>query len=1047
MPLLPPDCHAAAVKSILRQLQWIIWIAFAALAEWARTADSTTIRETGIKLEHKDDGLVIDQLQANKLIYRPGETGVIHVRIKNKSADVSCRGILDLSMTTELVDKTALSNPLSVTLAGGETKSLDVPFDVGKARFGHELNAILRSSMPQGGESHENGTKDEGIEDIAHDYFSVADNWFEVGIGPDWGANVHTAREDSATLPVKARSLYCNMLELGFWAPCDWSLLVSPIKRWWSGQASYPEDEDNLKALIKSCHERGIKVCFYANSNPAGPFAWELTRKHPEWFRKSPFGGFDGLYDVELLDKWNDESWRATYTPPKGQKLPWLTLKPDLRRLDALDWGIDQIVRSVKHYEWDAVRFDGHYSIAGFDDISTRNMRRLKEKVWKSCPDFRLGFNFGRSPEAWSLKHELREAMAGGGLYLQEGIRNWRYSLQGQYKSWQHYATTELQSAKEVQNFGGSYHCIWNLRGSPSQTLYKLVFGLIAGGHPYYGYGKTPGCDHWGAFMTRWSAFLWDINLKRAKDIEKMVTVDAPSSVYWEPLAQERVESAQRKYLILHLVNPPTSDEIEKTALPAPLNNVSLKLKPEPGTRVRNILLVRPEGELYGTEIQFTESNGVIVATVPRLTYWAMVIIELEGKFALPQMVPRFTEPADPVQVAAAEGAVITSKIVDPNKPEEKASINPNQTIWGTGSTFSGYNPKVVTDDEATDGLAQCREMHKSVYPFLGRPYLGPFFPGKYRADFHLKYAREAPAARFKLNANVNVGLEKSKTWKAFNAVINEAELRSGRSYKDYPLEFEIAGASAEYVTARLIPEVQEAGKDLICLDHILIEQLEQYPDTKIAELNKVEKSPSLRAPKGHEPQRVLLVRGLYWKQYNVDKFVPCTATYELPKKYEDIYANDVVVLCNVDFKSSGFESRKMLKDFVEDGGRLVILGGICTLGCGGMKGTYLEEMLPFVLKGPSEIVSSGLPLMLGSKKDVPYSDRPAVFWRHDIPLRQGAEVLSFAGPNPIAARRAMGKGSVVVFAGTVMGERADQTKPFWECSSWAKMLKKMIQQ
>ena len=367
--------------------------------------------------------------------------------------------------------------------------------------------------------------------------------------------------------------------------------------------------------------------------------------------------------------------------------------------------------------------------------------------------------------------------------------------------------------------------------------------------------------------------------------------------------------------------------------------------------------------------------------------------------------------------------------------------------MWGTGSTFSGYKPKVLKDDEATDGLAQCREMDKSAYPFLGRPYLGPFFPGKYRANFHLKYARAEPAARFKLNANVNVGLEKSKTWKAFNTVINEDELRSGGSYKDYPLEFEIAGASSEYVTARLMPDVQEAGTDVICLDHILIEQLEQYPDTKIAELNKVEKPPGLRVPKGNEPQRVLLIKGLYWKQYKVDKFVPCRATYELPKKYEDIYANDVVVLCNVDFKSSGFESRKMLKDFVEDGGRLVILGGICTLGCGGMKDTFLEDMLPFAPKGPSEIVSSELPLLLGSRKNVPYSDRPAVFWRHNMLLRQGAEVLGFAGPNPIAARRTVDKGSVVVFAGTVLGEKTDRTKPFWECNSWAGMLKKMIQQ
>jgi hypothetical protein len=562
-----------------------------------------------------------------------------------------------------------------------------------------------------------------------------------------------------------------------------------------------------------------------------------------------------------------------------------------------------------------------------------------------------------------------------------------------------------LQSAKEVQNFGGSYHCIWDFNAPSPQTLYKLVFGLIAGGHPYYGYGKTAGCNQWGAFMTRWSAFLWDINLRPAKDVEKMVTVEAPAPVYWKPLAQERVESAQRKYLILHLVNPPVSDEIEKTALPLPVDNVLLKLKLEPGTSIRNISLVRPEEEPYGIKIQFTENNGAIIATVPRLTCWAMVIVELDGKFTVPQTAPRFTEPADPIQVAAAEKVVIASKIVDPNKPEEKANVNPNRTVWGTGSSFTGHNPRIVRDDDATDGLAQYREMDKSATPFLGRPYLGPFPAGKYRANFHLKYVAEDTPARFKLNASIDVGINKGSTWKKFDAVLNEKDLRSDRNYQDYPLEFEIEGAP-EYVSASVWPEVEEAGKDAIYLDHISIEQLEQYSDAKIAELNAIEKPSGLRVPKGNTPQRVLLVMGLYWKQYDVDHFVPSTATYELPKKYEDIYANDVIVFCDVDFKFSGFETRKILKDFVEDGGRLVILGGICTLGSGAMKGTYLEDMLPFVLKGPSEIVPCQPPLMLGSKKNVPYSDQPALFWRHNLALRDGATVLTFAGPNPVAAIR-----------------------------------------
>src|SRR5207302_1467838 len=108
--------------------------------------------------------------QANKLIYHPGEEGVIHVRIKNKSTNVSCSGTLDLFVTNELVDRTAVSSSLSVTLAGGETKSLDIPFGVGRARFGHELSAILRSPTPQqDGQSPGDEPEGEVVEAIAND--------------------------------------------------------------------------------------------------------------------------------------------------------------------------------------------------------------------------------------------------------------------------------------------------------------------------------------------------------------------------------------------------------------------------------------------------------------------------------------------------------------------------------------------------------------------------------------------------------------------------------------------------------------------------------------------------------------------------------------------------------------------------------------------------------------------------------------------------------------------------------------------------------------
>src|ERR1700694_2612068 len=95
---------------------------------------------------------------------------------------------------------------------------------------------------------------------------------------PTWWS-IHTAAPSKRSI---ASCRPCaNWMEFLFWAPCDWSLLVAPQKRWWSGQASYPEDEDNLKDMLARCHAEGIKAAMYASRNPAGPFGWELGRRKP----------------------------------------------------------------------------------------------------------------------------------------------------------------------------------------------------------------------------------------------------------------------------------------------------------------------------------------------------------------------------------------------------------------------------------------------------------------------------------------------------------------------------------------------------------------------------------------------------------------------------------------------------------------------------------------------------------------------------------------------------------------------------------------------
>ncbi|MHB9132705.1 MAG: LamG domain-containing protein [Armatimonadota bacterium] len=976
--------------------------------------------------------VVISSLHTDKLLYAPRDTGAASIRVKN---------LTDLPRTTTLaVDIISESNqrrtlpPQTIEIPPHTTKPVTVPLRFEGETYGCEV----RARVVQDGKTLAE----------KRDFFSVAENFFTVGIGSDWGGGLHTASEQYRTIPESARKMYSNWFELFFWSPCDWALHVAPQKQWWSGQASYPEDEDHLTDLIKKSHEQGIKVAMYANANPAGPFGWDVARKHPEWFGGGGFGRAS-LFNADALDNWNNPAWRKNVKGNPG----WYVIPVDLRRTDALDYGIDRIVDSAKQYGWDAVRYDGHYTIVGNDEMSTRNMRRLKERTQQQLPGFRLGFNYGRAPE-WlgGVSHEMREGMAGGNLYLQEGIRNWRYTGD-QYASWKHYATNELRIAKLVQQMGGTYHCMWtDNRLTPSQAYYKLVYGLIAGGHPADSgiYATTPGCALWGAFMTRWSSMLWHLNLRTAPAEKARFTVDNPA-VQWTDFVQERVVSPTRKYVVLHLVNPPPADEIAKTAFPDPLKEFAVAYTPPAGQKVVGVRLVRPDLLPFDTDAALQMKGNRCNVTVSGLQHWAMLVWEVQGRFTVPTATPAFTEPPDRTKLvwSPLENLVIRT---DPNKEELSENVDPNDIIVSLATGGVNIGKVVTTDNDSPQNSVQWRNKEKASGK-MGKWWTGPYSPGKYRVSIRLKWT-DANANPTPQTLTMQVMAEKGEklikdpvvfvTPHSPNPPAGAITLGERGKYQTY--EFgAIDIKQTEYFTFDGTAATATVGDNSLYGEKIIVHLVERYTDAQLAELNNIDKPAGLRTPNGAQPRKALLVKGLFSNLYNIEQSVKCDTAYALPKTYEDLYAYDTLILCNMDLRLSVFPARKMINDFVNDGGRLVILGGNRTLGEGGMPGTYFETLSPFALKGLNEVQPCTPPVLLGATAGTPYPEKPTLFWRHNLTLAPGATVLAYAGKDPLAAQKKTGNGQVIVFTGTVLGEGTAQAKPFWECASWKTLLTRMV--
>ena len=1014
-----------------------------------------------------DGGLALTSVQASKVLYQRGEHGGVSITVRNYTTTDQTAG-LSLALIQELGRE--VNDPLTpfpVTVPAGAEIHVTLPFTCGQRQFGCEVRIVLLH-----GEKGKETTLD-----TRSDYFNVDDNMWEVGIGAagsSAGSMSGYANDSSLAYDARVfRENYFNWWEKMFWPPDDWGDMVPTQAEWISGQSARYESAKNIKAFIALVKPQGIKSISYAKNTAGGPEGWELARKHLEWYYTDDGGHINGSFNTWDLANWHDIKLHTDKEGRKKYASDWWGLMPDLRQQVVLDWGINQILESAKQYGWDGVRFDGHFT-AGNDELSTANQRRLKDALWAYDPHFLFGFNmswsygyqtsFSAEGMLSGYDHELRELMAGGGQYMQEAINHWAYASGGNqvYTSWHDYATKEVAGTNGVRKLGGSYHFIYAISSlTPVARLYKFALGTAAGIHPVYGDSKSaPGCDNWGRFLTRWSAFVWDTHLQPVAPAGA-VDVQSARPLWWQDWVKERVADATTRQLIVHLINPPADDAINHEALlPAPLANITVRVKVPAGQTFTRAILLDPRAGVDALPLTAHLRNGWAEITVPRVEYWAIVAAEFNGKFSLPADGPRYSEPPDPAKVAAGRG-LGKAPTYDPAKPAETLGQKAN-TEWQyvTDSGYSSVPARAIADPGATSGRAQVRDAGEtSVY--IGRSWLGPFAPGKYLAKLHVKLDDKATpphkqSMRFTLYEYPE-DIYKPKNFQFGTAEYHyapEQTLVVDGKYHDYTFVFEIPiGMVISIIGGAYVPEKDESR---LLIDRIVVQQTEAYTDEKLAVMQPLE------PPAGLQPAKdgsILVAKGWTWDAYQLDKVLPALAGADhvtslwsnsgdiigFPQKHEDLYKYNVVVLADVGAFAMNYAGRKVLHDFVRDGGGLIILGGPYTLGQGNFPGTFLEDLLPVTLSGGKELLRADKPLLFGPGRSplsaADWQQHPAVYWMHKVTPKPGAAVQLTAGDQPLVVTNNYGKGFVAVFTCAALGEAHDNTIPCWEWSGWPKLL------
>jgi uncharacterized membrane protein len=228
--------------------------------------------------------------------------------------------------------------------------------------------------------------------------------------------------------------------------------------------------------------------------------------------------------------------------------------------------------------------------------------------------------------------------------------------------------------------------------------------------------------------------------------------------------------------------------------------------------------------------------------------------------------------------------------------------------------------------------------------------------------------------------------------------------------------------------------------------------------------------------PQGLKLQRdetldVLVIRGLWNRLYRIDdalsplgdKTVVSSAYTTFHQQqdtqlsgfkldWQPLFTQDVVVLANVETRGLGLGQVRMIGEFVQQGGGLVILGGLTTLGQSGNMQRGWGEFLPVELNGPWEIrkcepaVEFASPAKDSPLADVKWDTPPTVFYRHIVKAKSAATVL-LAGDHgePLLVGTTCGKGRVVVFTGTVLGQPSEGQAAFWNTQAWKAVMSRAV--
>lgn len=492
-------------------------------------------------------------LKPDKIVYDDGEDGVATVRLHNpgdEDLDVTLRPAL----LWDLEERQALPQVNLRAPAQGQVEAI-IPLPGSTVRWGRELRV--------------EAVVDGRTEDVGRQFYQVTGDWMDVILISFKRRHCPFARSGEPF------TTYTTVHHWFAWAPGDYAENAPDYDEWYSGQTGYHMKKDALIATIREKQAQGIHCTFYNNAFTGGKAGLEWARRHPEWICRnrdgSPMLSGDPLMLTQPFTN------RAT----GGNGHAHMSFHDEA----CIEWGAQNVIESIEMFGWDGMFWDcgGPALFPGFtyegeptpmgrdpNEVSARNFRRFHEIVREKHPRFGIWIN-----GSWDKAQQpfwSRFGNSGGPIMLQEQMRLPQTALLSEFRHhsrpgspFHNWSRTRdvyrLNRDNVIQPYGAPIIVGYTTfqEGYPAQAhLAAIILACQMRPANCHQEGSWPITQ----FMTRYSALLWDRNVRLVEDPDSLIEAELSRPVWWREHVYRRATGTGEDVMV-HFVNQPVTENCD----------------------------------------------------------------------------------------------------------------------------------------------------------------------------------------------------------------------------------------------------------------------------------------------------------------------------------------------------------------------------------------------------------------------------------------------------------------------------------------------------